>query len=266
MRNATRRNRNIGTAKQGHGQNNKLEIPTHLYPNGVVFHFEDLKNYQSVMRRINNHPITFLVEETRDNCVHACTIDDITQVLRHVPLADLDGISLIVLRQPKRKEELIDPVWGRYVQYAVIDDFSGSTIFLEAVDLSGPIRWSKSLSPDLQAELKRLKADGHSVTTTKRDHVVSASLDSVRATQLYRTLLHEIGHHVDRKRGEESFDLKPSKEKEVFAHKYANKMREDLRQKGVIPFDRILDIEGLKSEGLSFANFEAIEQVNGSSS
>jgi len=259
-RSNTRRNRNIGTAKQGHGQNNKFEIPTHNYPNGVVFHFENLKNYRSVARVVNCYPITLLVEETRNNCVHACTIDDITHVLRNVPVADLEGISLIILRQPKRKEEIINPAWGRCVQYAVIGEFYGSAIFLEAVVLSEPMRWSKSLSPDLQAELERLKNDGHSVTTTKRHHFVSANLDSVRATQLYRTLLHELGHHVDRKRDEELFDTKPSKEKEVFAHRYADELQDELKQKGILPFERIFDIESLESDKLRVVDFGAIEQ------
>lgn len=258
-RNNTRRNRNIGTAKQGHGQNNKFEIPTHDYPNGVVFHFEDLKNYRSVERIVNSYSITFLIEETRGNCVHACTIDDIAHVLRNIPVTDLEGISLLVLRQPKRKEEIINPAWGRYVQYVVIDEFCGSAIFLEAVELSEPMRWSKSLSPDLQAELERLKNDGHSVTTTKRHHFVSANLDSVRATQLYRTLLHEIGHHVDRKRNEELFDVKPSKEKEVFAHRYANELRNNLKQKDILPFERIFDLESLESDKLRVVDFATIE-------
>jgi len=261
-RNNTRRNRNIDTAKQGHGQNNKFEIPTHDYPNGIVFHFEDLKNYRSVARVVNNYPITFLVEETRDDCVHACTVDDITHILRNVPIADLEGIALIVLRQPKRKEEIINPVWGRYVQYAVIDEFCGSAIFLETLEVSEPTRWSKSLSPDLQAELARLKNDGHSVTTTKRHHIVSANLASIRATQLYRTLLHEIGHHVDRQRNEEAFDAKPSKEKEVFAHRYADELRKNLNRKGTLPFKRIFDIESLAADKLRVADFGAIEQVN----
>ncbi len=259
-RNATRRNRNIGTAKQGHGQNNGFEIPTHNHSDGIVFHFEDLKNYRSVERLINSYPITFLVEETRDDCVHACTIDDITLVLQNVPIADLNGISLIVLRQPKRKEEIINPAWGRYVQYAVIDDFYGSAIFLEAVESSEPIRWSKSLSPDLQIELERLKADGHLVTTTKRHHLVLANLASVRSTQLYRTLLHELGHHVDRKRSEEAFDAKPSKEKEVFAHRYADELRGTLNRKGILPFKRIIDIESLEADKLRIADFGTIEQ------
>ena len=262
-RNATRRNRNIGTDKQGQGQNNKFDIPTHVsYPNSKVY-FEDLKNYRSVGRIIKGYLITFLVEETRDDCVHACTVDDITHVLQNVPAADLEYLPLIILRQPKRKEEIINPAWGRYIYYARIDEHEGSAISLEAIDLSKPIRWSKSLSPDLQTELERLKTDGHSIETTKRHHIVSLTLELVRATQLYRTLLHELGHHVDRMRDEEAFETKTSKDKETFAHKYADNLREKLKQKGILPVERIFDIGSLESDKMRVENFGAIEQVIG---
>ena len=262
-RNNTRRNRNIGTAKQGHGQNNKFEIPSHFSYREPKVYFEDLKNYQSVGRIIKGYLITFLVEETREDCVHACTVDDITHVLQNVPAADLEYLPLIILRQPKRKEEILNPVWGRYIYYATIDEHSGSAICLDTFDLSKPFRWSKSLSPDLQDELERLKADGHSIETTKRHHVVSSSLASVRVTQLYRTLLHELGHHVDRMRDEVAFETKTSKDKEVFAHRYADELRENLKQKGILPFERIFDLESLKSDKLRVVDFGAIEQING---
>ena len=262
-KNNTRRNRNIGTAKQGHGQNNKFEIPTHIsYPNSKVY-FEDLKNYRSVERSIKGYLIIFLVEETRNDCVHACTVDDITHVLQNVPAADLEYLSLIILRQPKRKEEIINPTWGRYIYYAEIDAHCGSAISLEAIGLSKPMRWSKSLSPDSQVELERLKADGHSIETTKREHLISANLVSVRATQLYRTLLHELGHHVDRMRNEAAFERKTSKDKEVLAHRYADKLREKLEEKEIIPFERIFDIESILSNKLRVKDFGAIEQING---
>src|SRR5262245_32867810 len=98
-RDVTRRNRNIGTAKQGHGQVNKLVIPTRFHPD-LTFYYENLKNYKSAWREVYGHSITFLVEETRIGCYHACTVDDIAQVLRFVGSADLKGIELIVLRQP----------------------------------------------------------------------------------------------------------------------------------------------------------------------
>ena len=262
-KNNTRRNRNIGTAKQGHGQNNKLDIPTHVsYPNSKVY-FEDLKNYRSIGRIVKGYLITFLIEETRGDCVHACTVDDITHVLQNVPAADLEYLPLIILRQPKRKEEIINPAWGRYIYYAEIDEHCGSAISLEAIDLSKPVRWSKSLSPDSQAELERLKTDGHSVETTKRQHLVSSTLESVRATQLYRTLLHELGHHVDRMRNEDVFETKTSKDKEMFAHRYADDLRENLKQKGILPFERIFDFESLEADKLRVVDFGAIEQFNG---
>jgi hypothetical protein len=61
-RDATRRNRNIGTAKRGHGQNNKLVIPTRWHPNLTIY-YENLCNYRTVLRAVEGRPITFLVEE-----------------------------------------------------------------------------------------------------------------------------------------------------------------------------------------------------------
>jgi hypothetical protein len=256
-RNNTRRNRNIGTAKQGHGQNNKFEIPSHFSYREPKVYFEDLKNYRSVERIIKSYKITFLVEETRSDCVHACTVDDITYVLQNVPAADLEDLPLIILRQPKRKEEILNPVWGRYIYYAVIDAHEGSAICLDTFDLSKQFRWSKSLSPDLQDELERLMADGHSVETTKRHHIILSNFASVRATQLFRTLLHELGHHVDRMRNEEAFETKTSKDKEVFAHRYAEDLRESLKQKDVIPFESIFDINSLEADKLRVEDFGA---------
>src|SRR5688500_16434009 len=113
-RDATRRNRNIGTAKRGHGQNNKLVLPVSYYPD-LAFYFERLRNYKRVLRDLDDRQITFLVEETRADCYHACTVDDIIHVLRFVPSDDLKDIGLIVLRQPKRKEEILNAAWGRWV-------------------------------------------------------------------------------------------------------------------------------------------------------
>jgi len=254
-RNNTRRSRNIGTAKQGHGQNNKFEIPSHFSYREPKFYFEDLKNYRSVARIIKGYLITFLIEETRSDCVHACTIDDITHVLQNVPAADLEDLPLIILRQPKRKEEILNPVWARYIYHAEIDKHSGSAICLDTMDVSQPTRWSKSLSPDLQDELERLRKDGHSIETTKRHHVVFSTPESVRETQLYRSLLHELGHHVDRTRDLTAFETKTSKDKEVFAHRYAEDLAKRLTGKGVLPFERIFDTESLDADKLRVEDF-----------
>lgn len=253
-RNPTRRNRNIGTAKSGHGQNNKLVIPTRVHPNWIPYH-EHLKNYICIEREINGQKIIFFVEKVRKGYIHACTIDDIEHVLSFVPKDDLEGIELIILRQPKQKEEIISLVWGRLVFYAEIGNHFGRAIVIESVPHTKSMRWTKLLSTDEMEELKRLVSDGHKVETTKKYHVLHSTLESVRATQLYRTLLHEIGHHVDYKKNEYIFDRKPGKQKEVFAHKYAEKLGNEIKKKGIIPFERIGTMESIELDGLRASDF-----------
>lgn len=253
-RNPTRRNRNIGTAKSGHGQNNELVIPTRIHPEWIPYH-EHLKNYICVKREINGQKFIFFVEKVRKGYIHACTIDDIEHVLSFVPKDDLEGIELIILRQPKQKEEIISLVWGRLVFYAEIGNHSGRAIVIESVQRKKSMRWTKSLSVDAMEELKRLISDGHKVETTKKYYVLHSSLEAVRATQLYRTLLHEIGHHVDYKKNEDIFDRKPSQQKEVFAHRYAEKLGNEMKKKKIIPFERIGTKESIELGGLRISDF-----------
>jgi hypothetical protein len=257
MNDPTRRNRNIGTAKRGHGANNKLVIPTRCHPD-LTRYYETLRNYTIVTRQVKHHPFTFLVEDTRTDCYHACTVDDIAHVLDSVPTSDVSGIELIVLRQPKRKEEVLDCAWGRWASDVAIDEHTGSAIFLEAASVDTPMRWDKSLPPDRQKELDRLRQDGHAITTTRRHHIISLSLDSVRSTQLYRTLLHEIGHHVDYTRSAAKFRRKPSSEKERFAHRYADELRSDLEKRKIIPFRRILSARRLEQDRLRISDFKVM--------
>ena len=77
MFNPSRRNRDIGTVKQGFSQNNKLTIST---PYGSYQSFyEKLTTYKKESRIINNHEFVFVVEDTRPNSVHACSINDIVK-------------------------------------------------------------------------------------------------------------------------------------------------------------------------------------------
>jgi hypothetical protein len=248
---ATRRNRNIGTAKQGLGQDNRLVIPWC----GLKSHYEKLTEYKIVLRSVHSRSLPFIVEKTRADSCHACTIDDIARVLQHAPSSDFQGIDFIVLRQPKRKEEIINPVWGRIDFFAEIGAHQGRAIFLEALNPSKPIRWSKSLTPDGRQELERLRGDGHEIVTTRHDHKINMSLESTRATQLYRTLLHEIGHSVDMDRDSVAFDRKSSPEKESFAHQYADKLRDSLVRFGIIPFARIFDKKTMARNGLTISDF-----------
>jgi hypothetical protein len=236
-RDATRRSRNIGTAKQGHGQNNRLSIPQSWHTTKIFV--ENLDAYTQSTVEIGGQAITILVEATRRDCEHACSAADIAHILRFVPPGDLRGLEMIVLRQPKRKEEVLSSVWGRWYPFIEIGARNGSTIFLEALALSRTLRWTRHLDPDQQRRLQLLRDDGHAIRDDGRFFHITSTLESVRTTQLYWTLLHEIGHHVDFSRDEEGFETKPSKDKEAFAGRYADEAQARLRAAGVIPFERM---------------------------
>ena len=144
------------------------------------------------------------------------------------------------------------PVWGRFVYFAQIGSHSGSAVILEAQELGAKIKWSKRMSLDDRAEYERLVADGHVFVETKRHFEAVLVEEALRNTELYRTLLHELGHlaHyqqdvVDGRTAlDEDYDVardlyfaRPSAEREVFAHAFADKLSTVLRGNGVIPFD-----------------------------
>ncbi|MBF2029096.1 MAG: hypothetical protein IGS48_20440 [Oscillatoriales cyanobacterium C42_A2020_001] len=253
---ARRRNRNIGTAKSGHGQNNQMQIAEGHKGGQYPFFYEDLENPVVLSRTIGDREVTFLVEPVQPGFLHACTPDHIAQVLRLLPSNHTKCIDFVVLRQPKRKEYLLESVWGRMCYWVEIHQYSGVAIYLEAQPINEIKRWRKSLLPDDVRELERLAQDGHQVIVERRHYAVYTNLESVRATQLYRTLPHEVGHYVDylhfEEGGEEElFWSKPSKDKEAFAHRYATEFWEREKAAGKIPFERTLNEEALTAEGLA---------------
>jgi len=194
MINPTRRNRNIGTVKQGYGQDNKLVVP---YPAvEMKSFFERLDEYKTVERIVNGHKFKFVIEKTRQNSFHACTIEDIEKILIQIPKNDYGDLELIILRQPTRKEKNLKSVWGRLIYSYEFENDYQPAIIIEAVDLDRAFKWSKKLSIDSQKELKRLKEDGHNIKMGKRYYEAEYELKNIRATQLYRTLPHEFGHYV----------------------------------------------------------------------
>lgn len=237
----------------GRGRDNRLVIPV-CGAMGYL-HYECLRGYRSTARSIGNGSITFVVETTRPGSRHACTVDDVVRVLEHVPAEDLEEIDLVVMRQPTRKEWILESVWGRLAFYVEIGRHKGCAIVLDSVEADSVLRWSKSLGPDQVEEIDRLRADGHEITATRRHHEIRMSSESVRATQLYRTLPHEIGHYVDFMRDPDAFDTKPSADKERFAHAYARDMRARLEAAGVIPFPRIVDAASMERDGLAASDF-----------
>ena len=177
-------------------------------------------------------------------------------------------IENIVLRQPTTKDELLKPAWGIFVYYADLGRYSGPGVYLQAQERGKVLHWNKSLTPFEFKELERLKTDGHEIRNVRRGYEIHTTPDSVRSTQLFRTLPHEIGHSVDyltnnlnpsiqAKTEEESeyiskkYNSKPSHDKEEFAHRYATEFYERFEKKGSLPFPRIYDDKELQGIGLN---------------
>ena len=273
--NPIRRNRNIGTGKSGHGQDNRLTIPSR----GDFRFWEVADGAREVTRTIGERLVRFFVQPTRDDCVHACTIDDIVQLLAHMPASDCEGMEAIYLRQPRRKEHTLAPVWGRLSYAADLVDgaerviYSGPAIILESVNPNRAFKFGNRLSPTGREEFERLLEDGHSLINSK-SNTFQPTLESSRNTQLYRTFLHELGHWVDFLEKVERpallspddddlydsllthYHARPRTEQEQYAHNYAERHRQRLLEHGVIPFHRKLDDEQLMKDRLRRRDFE----------
>lgn len=252
-RNPTRRNKNIGTARQGHGQNNALVIPDR---SDGLYWLDRIGEHVVEDRLVSNQSVRFIVETNTSNCVHPCTVSDVVRILEALPQTDWTGLHTFVLRQPTRKQLALDPAWGRLEYFADISNSKGKriaigpTIFLDAINPDKAMIWSTSLDPHDSQELERLRKDGHLVRREGREHHISVSTSSARNTQLYRTLLHEVGHWFDwlskvevpalqgddREGLERHYFARPSAEREAFAHRYADAQRLRLEADGVIPF------------------------------
>jgi hypothetical protein len=130
---------------------------------------------------------------------------------------------------------------------------TGPAILIEATD-SRPLIWSRSLEPEFAKELERLRNDGHSITEDRRSYRIQNDPNAVRSTQLYRTVLHEIGHWVDwlerverpSERPDSDYSVladaywaRPSSEREGFAHSYADRLRKRLLLEGKIPLQNL---------------------------
>lgn len=158
--------------------------------------------------------------------------------------------DFVVMRQPTRKQRILHHVWGRAVFHFDLAENRGAAVMLEAQTIK-PFAWTDSLGPDSRQELDRLRADGHDVRRVKRGFQVHPTGASLRNTMLYRTLLHEIGHHVDfRKCSVDEWASKLPREKEYFAHRYATELAASLRLRGVLPFDGLFDPASMLREGL----------------
>lgn len=256
MRNNTRRNRNIGTAKQGYGQNNRMKIPDPWYKNDMRNNLERLDNYRKEMYTINGHEFLFIIEETLEDYKHACSVQDVVYLLQFIQKDDYGDLRYIVFRQPTRKETGLEPVWGRLAYSFEFENNYYPAIILEAYPIKGKLTWPRNLKVNEKREFLRLQDDGFRFEENKRGYEAVMTEDSVRNVQLYRTLFHELGHYVHyqdvvsrpalkdeeyeewEKRLEYYHNSIPSSEKEAFAHNYADRLKEKLILQGIIPFDR----------------------------
>ena len=254
MNNPTRRNRNIGTAKQGFKRQNRFDIPCYFLREDKIY-WEKLTDYKKVEKQINGQKFTFIVEKTSKDYFHACTVEDLEMILQHVSSNYYQDLRTIILRQPKRTERIFSPVWGRLVFYYEFETESFPAIILESVKKGSTFSWSRKADIDTQKELERLRNDGFEFIEDKRSYEINLTLENVRNTQLYRTLLHEIGHYVQYCEDSEKFDTLPSAEKEVFAHNFADKLKLELEQKSVIPFPRKFSQESCVQYGLNPNDF-----------
>jgi hypothetical protein len=196
-------------------------------------------------RTVHGRSLRIVVERPLQAWSHACTPDDVVDVLSRLPSADVAGIGLVVLLQPARKEEQLRSVWGRLHWATEFRGYVGPAVTLSAQNLARPtLRWPRSLSPDAQEELERLRATGFAIRSGRREWVIELDLPTVRRWQRERTLPHEVGHWVDFRRrvlahtGRENvadavehpdYDLllgrwgrRPHRERERFANAYAD--------------------------------------------
>jgi hypothetical protein len=238
----------VGTKAHGHGADNRLTIPETRRE--WARYYEKLHAYVVVKRAVGSHEVVFLVEPTRPDWFYPCSVDDICNLLSHCSPEILGACDFLVLRQPTRKQRVLCPVWGRAIFSYEIDRYSGAAIVIEAQDLS-PVRWPRSIDPEQVRELERLRQDGHGMHNSRRGIVIQPRPDSMRNTALYRTLLHELGHHIDYKRSSaQDWSGKTQAVKEDFAHRYATELKVLLSQKAVLPFAPMVDDESLASDGL----------------
>ncbi len=255
MNNPTRRNKNIGTKNQGFKSQNKFDIPF-SYQDSKMF-YERLGKTNKIIREINGQEVTFIVEQTRKNSCHACTIEDIETILKSISNEYYEGLCTIIFRQPKVKEEIFSPVWGRLIYSYELGKENLSAIILEATNYNKPIIWDRKLSVDDKKEFRRLQEDGYEIEEDKKKFEIKLTINNVRNTQLYRTFLHELGHYFHFITTDyDIYENIPKSEKEVFANKFADKMRAELEDKKVIPFDRILNHNALIKDGLSITDFK----------
>jgi len=108
--NPSRRNRNIGTAKQGHGDDNSLVIP---WRSDGEYWLEHLSSFTMEDRTINGKTVRFIVEANALGCIHACSVADVVRIIEAIPGSVVAGVQTCVFQATNRKQATLNPVLGR---------------------------------------------------------------------------------------------------------------------------------------------------------
>jgi hypothetical protein len=198
-------------------------------------------------------------------------VQDALRVLSMLPAEPVFDIDLVVLRQPTEKQRLLGSVWGRLGYWSTIGRYHGTGVYLDAQSSESTLEWPRSLDPAGEDELERLRADGFRVEAHSRGYRLHPSPEAIRCTQLYRTLPHEVGHYADYLACKRSLDLdgdedrsaelywtKPERDKEAFAHRYAEDFVREMKAKRLLPFPPRFDAEMIRADGLDPAWFARV--------
>ncbi len=219
--------------------------------NGSLF-YERMEPAYFAQEDIGGFDVKVFYEMPNDGFTYGCSPPDVVKVLNAVAPNVPTLPDMIAFRQPTRKQRQLKPVWGRLLYFADFGAHDGSAIILEAQEMGATLSQSKQMSPEDRAELDRLRADGHVFNKTKRSFEALLSAQTVRATILFRTLLHELGHWIqycddvlnattaldpDQDVASDLYFSKPGSEREVYAHRFADRLAARLRTSGTIPFE-----------------------------
>ncbi len=215
MYNATRRNRNIGTAKAGYkNQSVFKEAPSPM--RDFLDPDREFLKCEKVVENVHGQPVTFFTDTLREGYIHSCSIQDVVSVLSRLPADDVAGIGCIRFRQQTRKTETFSLDWGR-LRYFGGPDFC-PIIELDSHPCPLVLNMPNSLLPFWQIELDVLKTECKEYKPGKRHHTLTFDAAALRKVQLFRTLPHEVGHWVDYKSGLSEL---PCRQKEERANSYA---------------------------------------------
>lgn len=274
--NPGKKNRNFGTKKRGRGQDNRHVIPESFFRDWKSY-YEKLGDYRAFDLPTLHGSLRFLVEVPREDFYHAVTPEDVVHLISALSKEHTSDLEIVVFRQPTRRQLLLSPVWGRLVYFTEIDEHEGLAIYLEAVPHPNTWTNSKSVGPDAAKEYARLEALGVDVRYEKRAIRISPSPAATRNVQLYHSIPHELGHLDDDRRhrrfslddaeeaaleserrideGTPHYEQKTAAEREVYAHRFSDERRAELREAGRIPFERRFDEARMAEFGVEAAWF-----------